>query len=73
MYRLVTLLLCLHQSLCLEAWGSQHTRDNSVDSVLVLPSSDGSSSLRIEDLPQNNQWGLVEISSDTDLQHAEYR
>ena len=51
------------------SWGEHHSRD----SVLVLPSSDGSSSLKLDDLPQNNQWNFVEFNSNNDLQQAEYR
>ena len=54
-----------------ESWGDQHKRDEAGE-ILILPSTKNSQDiLLLEDLPQNNDWGLVEVDSKTDLEAAE--
>ena len=38
--------------------------------MVVVP-GEGEAALRLADIPHNTDWGLVELSSDTDLQSAE--
>ena len=59
-----------------DQWGEAHVRKTN-DAVVLLPSSGddeddiGDKTLRLEDIPLNNNWGFVEIDSKTDLQAAE--
>ena len=38
--------------------------------MVVVP-GEGEAALRLADIPHNTDWGLVELSSETDLQSAE--
>ena len=54
-----------------EPWGDQHRRDES-EEIIILPSDkDSQEVLLLEDLPQNKDWGLVEVNSRHDLDAAE--
>ena len=54
-------------------WGQQHVRDQAEAAlVVVVPGEgEGEAALRLADIPHNTDWGLVELSSETDLQSAE--
>ena len=52
-----------------ESWGDQHKRDESGE-ILIL-NKNSQDILLLKDLPQNKDWGLVEVNSETDLEAAE--
>ena len=52
-------------------WGQQHVRDQAEAALVVVVPGEGEAALRLADIPHNSDWGLVELSSDTDLQSAE--
>ena len=56
-----------------DQWGEPHQRapEAELDTVVVLPSSSGDLTYKLEDLSDTKDWGLVEINSDTDLTQAE--
>ena len=56
-------------------WGETHKRDSEVSSseaktpFIVLPSSKNSNGYSLTDLPRNNDWGLVEIDFDVEVDY----
>jgi len=61
-----------------ETWGETHKRDPEVSPsetktpFIVLPSTGNNNGYSLADFPRNNDWGLVEIDRDFDLQAVEF-
>ena len=63
------------------SWGEPHRRDSAEERnekdgeespYIVLPSTSNKNVYSLTDLPENNDWGLVEIDRDFDLLAEEY-